>query len=155
MTPTKIFHPHHPPSASPTYLMYGPLSGHQDDEPLFTDEGLTVNREDFNELIILMSELDSDFKEYMLSPIHVILISIPFVDCLLQQLHDRFQRKTKNCIKGIFLIPNNLENINAEVKKIKEACSNDLPSPSEFDQQINLWKRFWSSENSEVITIIT
>ena len=36
-------------------------------------------------------------------------IFIPFVDCLLQQLHDRFQRKTKNCIKGIFLIPSNLE----------------------------------------------
>ena len=76
-------------------------------------------------------------------------IFIPFVDCLLQQLHDRFQGKTKNCI------PRNLENINAEVNKIKDDYSSDLPSPSEFDQEINLWKRFWSSENSDVIKTIT
>ena len=60
-------------------------------------------------------------------------IFISFVDCLLQQLHDRFQGKAKNCIKGIFLIPSNLENKNAEVNKIKEAYSSDLPSPSKFD----------------------
>ena len=49
------------------------------------------------------------------------LIFISFVDCLLQQLHDRFQGKAENCIKGISLIPSNLENKNAEVNKIKEA----------------------------------
>ena len=43
------------------------LSGHRDDGSLFNDEGLIVNRGNFNELIIFMSELDSDLKEYMLS----------------------------------------------------------------------------------------
>ena len=82
-------------------------------------------------------------------------ILIPFVDCLLQQLHDRFQGKTKDSIQGIFLIHSNLENFNAEVNKIKEAFSSDLPSPNKFDQEINLWKQFWSSKNSEVTTTIS
>ena len=48
-----------------------------------------------------------------------------------------------------------MKNINTEVNKINETYSSDLPSPSKFDQETNLWKRFWSSENSEVMTTIT
>ena len=32
-------------------------------------------------------------------------VFIPFLDCLVQQLNDRFQGKTKDAIKGIYLIP--------------------------------------------------
>ena len=41
-------------------------------------------------------------------------IFVPFIDSLLQQLNDRFQGKAKDGIKGMFLVPSNLENIDAE-----------------------------------------
>ena len=70
--------------------------------------------------IVQRQTLRANFDHYIPEKYYRRSIFIPFVDCLLQQLHDRFQGKTKNCIKGIFLIPSNLENTNTEVNKIKE-----------------------------------
>ena len=72
--------------------------------------------------IVQRQTLRANFDHYTPEKYYRRSIFIPFVDCLLQQLHDRFQGKTKKgiCIKGIFLIPSNLENINIEVNKIKE-----------------------------------
>ena len=72
-----------------------------------------------------------------------------------QEIFKKCETMEIPCIKGIFLIPSNLENINAEVNKVKEAYSSDLPSPNEFEQEINLWKRSWSSKNPETIATIT
>ena len=80
---------------------------------------------------------------------------VPFIDSLLQQLNDRFQGKAKDGIKGMFLIPSNLENIDAEKISIENFYSNDLPNQGEFDQEINLWKRYWLSENSITIKSLT
>ena len=43
------------------------LRGHRDDEHLFNDEEPNVNREDFRELILLICELDKNFKGSILS----------------------------------------------------------------------------------------
>ena len=38
-------------------------------------------------------------------------VFIPFLDCLVQQLNDRFQAKTKDTIKVMYLIPSNLSDV--------------------------------------------
>ena len=55
----------------------------------------------------------------------------------------------------MFLIPNNLENIDVEKSSIENFYGSDLPNQGEFDQEINLWKRYWLSENSITIKSLT
>ena len=42
-------------------------------------------------------------------------VFIPFLDCLAQQLYDRFQGRTKDAIKGMYLIPSNLSDVDDKV----------------------------------------
>ena len=54
-------------------------------------------------------------------------VFIPFLDRLVQQLKDRFQGKTKDAIKGMYLLPSNLSDINDKVEHIKRYYGNDFP----------------------------
>ena len=76
-------------------------------------------------------------------------IFIPFLDCLVQQLNDRFQGKTKDAIKGMYLIPSNLSDVDDKVEHIKRYYSNDLPNEDGLIQEIKLWKQFWKKEKAE------
>ena len=53
-------------------------------------------------------------------------VLILFIDRLVEQLNDRFQGRTKDAIKGIYLIPSNLSGVNSKVKPIKRYYGNDL-----------------------------
>ena len=81
-------------------------------------------------------------------------IFLPFLDGLLQELHDRFQGKSKDCIKAIVLIPSNLQDYDAEdVNIIYSFYLEDMPHPTNFNQQIQLWKCYWSTEKTQVDAI--
>ena len=69
--------------------------------------------------------------------------------CLAQQLNDRFQGKTKDAIKDMYLIPSNLSDIDDKVEHIKRYYSNDLPNEDGLIQEIKLWKQFWKKEKAE------
>ena len=71
------------------------------------------------------------------------------MDCLVQQLNDRFQEKTKDAIKGMYLIPSNFSDVDDKVKHIKPFYSNDLPNEDGLIQQIKLWKQLWKKEEAE------
>ena len=64
-----------------------------------------------------------------------------FLDCLLQQLNERFQRRTEDAIKGMCLIPSNLCNVDDNVEHIKRYYGNDLPNEDGLIQEIKLWKQ--------------
>ena len=53
-------------------------------------------------------------------------VLILFTDCLVEQLNDRFQGRTKDAIKGIYLIPSNLSGVNSKVEPIKCYYGNGL-----------------------------
>ena len=74
---------------------------------------------------------------------------IPFLDCLVQQLNDRFQGKAKGAIKGMYLILSNLSDVDDKLKYIKRYYSNDLPNEDGLIQEIKLWKQFWKKEKAE------
>ena len=76
-------------------------------------------------------------------------VFIPFLDSLVQQLNDRFQGKTKDAIKGMYLIPSNLSDVDDKVEHIKRYYSNDLPNEDGLIQEIKLWKQFWKKEKAE------
>ena len=69
-------------------------------------------------------------------------VFIPFLDCLVQQLNDRFQGRTKDAIKGMYLIPSNLSDVDDKVEYIKHYYGNDLPNEDGLIQKIKLWKQF-------------
>ena len=43
------------------------------------------------------------------------IVFILLLDCLVQQLNDHFQGKTKDAIKGMYFIPSNLNNVDDKV----------------------------------------
>ena len=78
-------------------------------------------------------------------------IFFPFLGGLLQELHDRFQRKSKDYIKAIVLVPSNLQDCDAEaVNTINGFYLDDMPHPTNFNQEIQLWKCYWSTEKTKV-----
>ena len=82
------------------------------------------------------------------------LIFLPFLDGLLQELHDHFQGKSKDCIKAIVLVPSNLQDCDAvSVNTINGFYLGDMPQPTNFDQEIQLWKCYWSTEKTKVDAI--
>ena len=78
-------------------------------------------------------------------------IFLPFLDGLLQELHDRFQGKSKDWMKAIVLVPSNLQDCDAEaVNTINSFYLDDKLHPTNFEQKIQLWKCYWSTEKTKV-----
>ena len=75
-------------------------------------------------------------------------VFIPFLGCLVQQLNDRFPGKTKDAIKGMYLIPSNLNGVDDKVEHIKRYYSNDRPNEDGLIQEIKLWNQFWKKRKS-------
>ena len=71
-----------------------------------TDLGTTASRQTLRDKV----EHTSKEEYYRRS------ISLPFLDSLLQQLNDRFQGKTKDAVKGMYLIPSNNDNIDTNLE---------------------------------------
>ena len=76
-------------------------------------------------------------------------VFIPFLDYLVQQLNDRIQEKTNDAIKGMYLIPSSLSDVDDNVEHIKRYYSNNLPNEDGLIQGIKLWKQFWKKENTQ------
>ena len=75
------------------------------------------------------------------------VVFLPFIDWLKKQLSDRFQGKVTSTIKAVTIIPNNLEQCTVDNEALVLECHNeDLPSPSTFQQELKLWKRYWVNE---------
>ena len=71
---------------------------------------------------------------------------------MLQQLNDLFQGKTKDAVKGMYLIPSNNEKLMSEKGKIKVYyATNLINNGADFDQEISLWMKYWASEQKKVI----
>ena len=82
------------------------------------------------------------------------LIFLPFLDGLLQDLHDPFNGKSKDYIKAIVLVRSNLQDCDAEaVNTINSFYLDDIPHPTNFDQEIQLGKCYWSTEKTKVDVI--
>ena len=81
----------------------------------------------------------TDFaRQYWTQEYRTILPSyvfIPYLDCLVQQLNDRFQGRTKDAIKGMYLIPSNLSDAVNKVEHIKRYYDNDLPNEDGLIQE--------------------
>ena len=76
---------------------------------------------------------------------------ILFLDCLVQQLNNRFQGRTKDAIKGMYLIPSNLSDADDKVEHIKRCYGSDLPNEDGLIQEIKLWRQFWKKEKAEKV----
>ena len=76
-------------------------------------------------------------------------VFILFLDCLVQQLNDRFQGKIKDAFKGMYLVPSNLSDVDDKVEHIKRYYRSDLPTEDGLIQEIKLWKQFWKKEKAE------
>ena len=75
-------------------------------------------------------------------------VFILFLDCLVQ-LNDLFQGGTKHAIKGMYLIPSNLSDVDNKMKHIKCYYGNDLPNEDGLIKDIKLWKQFWKKRKSK------
>ena len=56
------------------------------------------------------------------------IVFIPFLDCLVKQLNDRFERRTKDAIKSMYFIPINHSDVDDKVEHIKRYYGNDFPN---------------------------
>ena len=67
-----------------------------------------------------------------------------------KQLSDRFQGEVASAFRAVNIMPNNLEQCKAEDKVlVLEYCNEDFSSPSTFQQELKLWKRYWANENDK------
>ena len=68
---------------------------------------------------------------------------LPFVDCLKNS-------KVVSTIKAVKTMPKNLEQCKAEDEAlVLKYYNEDLSSPSTFQQELKLWKRYWANENEK------
>ena len=71
-----------------------------------------------------------------------ISIYLPFLDSLIQQYNMRFTSLSQKA-----LIPTHLHLANSEVvSDLFTFFKDDLPLPSIFDQELNLWRRQWNTQ---------
>ena len=75
---------------------------------------------------------------------------------LKKQLSDKFQGKLTSAIKAVKIIPDNLEKCRAEDEAlVLEYYNEGFPTPSAFQQELELWKQYWANENKSLYQIIS
>lgn len=90
-----------------------------------------------------------DAKEYYRRTVF-----IPFLDSTIQQMDMRFNTLSKAALRGIYLLPNNVNKITEETtSSLIDFYDTDLPSPSTFPQEVELWKRLWYGQEDVPNTI--
>ena len=55
-------------------------------------------------------------------------VFIEFLDCFVEQLNDRFHRRTKDKIYGIYFVPSSLSDVDDKVEHIKRYYFKDFPN---------------------------
>ena len=79
---------------------------------------------------------------------------MPFLDCLINQLEERFKGRSNQVIKAYFLILSHLNLMNnAHLKDIKAAYECDMPSPSTISQELRLWTRQWANKKDKPVNV--
>ena len=77
-------------------------------------------------------------------------IFVPFIDCQTSQLEDRFQGRNAAAVKAMKLLPSNIHALAPEdEEEILGYFGDDLPSRSSFSQELRLWKRHLSTEETK------
>ena len=76
-----------------------------------------------------------------------ISIYLPFLDSLIQQYNMRFNSLSQKALNVMALISAHLHLANSEVvSDLFTFFKDDLPLPSTFDQELNLWRRQWYTQ---------
>ena len=72
---------------------------------------------------------------------------MPFLDSLIQQYNMRFNSLSQKALNAMALIPAHLHLANSKVvSDLFTFIKDDLPLPSTFDQELNLWRRQWNTQ---------
>ena len=67
-----------------------------------------------------------------------------------KQLSDRFQGKAASAFNTVKIIPKNFGQCKAEDEAlVLEYYNENNSSPSTFQQELKLWKRYWATENDK------
>ena len=74
----------------------------------------------------------------------------PFMDHLNQQMKDRFCELNRKGTMGLHLLPPVADSVTSETLSFFE---DDLPSPSTLSQEVQLWRRKWTSQSSPPATL--
>jgi hypothetical protein len=77
-------------------------------------------------------------------------IFVPYLDHLLSEFARRFPTLSALAVKGLNLLPANVNSLSDKTEKeIETFYKDDLPSPSNFPQEVRLWKSHWQASNEE------
>ena len=78
------------------------------------------------------------------------VVFLPYLDCLMNQLEERFKGPSNQVIKAYFLIPSHLNLKNdAHLEDIKATLESDMPSLSTISHELRVWKRHWQPAECE------
>ena len=80
----------------------------------------------------------------------IINVFFPFVDHILTHLRERFPPEVRDVMLGSYLIPSKLNLLTPEIEvTLKEAYADELPAPTEFEQELLRWKTKWNMSNAK------
>ena len=69
---------------------------------------------------------------------------IRFLDAIIMQFSNRFGDAAGQTVRGLKLLPANLDNTtSADISELLAHFGDDIPSPSTFSQEITIWKTMW------------
>ena len=69
---------------------------------------------------------------------------IRFLDAIIMQFSNRFGDAAGQTVRGLKLLPANLDNTtSADISELLAHFRDDIPSPSTFSQEITIWKTMW------------
>ena len=78
-----------------------------------------------------------------------IAVFIPFLDSLLMELNNRFSSISRDSLLAYYLLPTNLSKLDEKsISQLKHTFHDDLPLPSDFNQEVRLWKRKWGEADN-------
>ena len=79
---------------------------------------------------------------------------LTFLDHVLQEMKSRFSGVYRNATMGLYILPNNVNNLTAEMTDtIMSFHSRDLPAAATFLQEIKLWQNLWRTADEKPTSI--
>lgn len=83
-------------------------------------------------------------------------VFIPYVDCIISQLNDRFKGRSASALNALHLIPSNNNRItDHHIKEIQQCFQDDMPCPFTFKQEVRTWVQQWSGHAEKPDKIAT
>lgn len=83
------------------------------------------------------------------------VVFVPYLDSLIEELDSRFSQLSIQAIRGLCLIPVNLEQLDDQrFNDLKSYYEADMPSAKTFDQEVRLWKREWENRHNKPSSVV-